>query len=62
MKIAAARALAEVVTPDELGPNYIVPSVFHPNVAPAVAAAVRAAAAPAKDLAGAGATGADIGP
>jgi malate dehydrogenase (oxaloacetate-decarboxylating) len=61
MLIAAARALAEVVTPDELGPNYIVPSVFHPNVASAVAAAVRAAA-PAKDLTGAAATGADNGP
>ena len=44
MLIAAARALAEVVTPEELGPNYIVPSVFHPNVASTVAAAVRDAA------------------
>ncbi len=44
MLIAAARALAEVVTADELGPNYIVPSVFHPNVASTVAAAVRDAA------------------
>ena len=32
MLAAAAKALAEVVTPDELGPNYIVPSVFHPEV------------------------------
>jgi malate dehydrogenase (oxaloacetate-decarboxylating) len=64
MLIAAARALAAVVTPDELGPNYIVPSVFHPNVAQAVAAAVRGAAspAPAKDLAGASITGADTRP
>ncbi len=44
MLTAAAGALAEVVTPDELGPNYVVPSVFHPNVASAVAAAVRDAA------------------
>jgi malate dehydrogenase (oxaloacetate-decarboxylating) len=39
--VAAARALADVVAPDELGPDYIIPSVFHPDVASAVAAAVR---------------------
>ncbi|MFC4053332.1 NAD-dependent malic enzyme [Actinomadura syzygii] len=44
MLAAAATALAEVVTPDELGPNYIVPSVFHPEVATRVAGAVREAA------------------
>jgi malate dehydrogenase (oxaloacetate-decarboxylating) len=44
MLVAAARALADVVTADELGPNYIIPSVFHPDVAAAVAAAVRGAA------------------
>jgi malate dehydrogenase (oxaloacetate-decarboxylating) len=44
MLVAAARALAGVVSPEELGPHYIVPSVFHPNVTPAVAAAVRDAA------------------
>ena len=44
MLVAAARALAGVVSPDELGPHYIVPSVFHPDVASAVAAAVRDAA------------------
>ena len=44
MLVAAARALADVVTADELGPNYIIPSVFHPDVASAVAAAVRGAA------------------
>jgi malate dehydrogenase (oxaloacetate-decarboxylating) len=44
MLIAAARALAGVVSPAELGPHYIIPSVFHPGVAPAVAAAVRDAA------------------
>ena len=40
MLIAAARALADVVTPDELNAAYIVPSVFHPDVASTVAAAV----------------------
>ena len=44
MKLAAAHAIAAVVRDDELGPNYIVPSVFNPAVAPAVAGAVRAAA------------------
>ena len=40
MLIAAARALAGVVSPDELNAAYIVPSVFHPDVASTVAAAV----------------------
>ena len=40
MLIAAARALADVVTADELNAAYIVPSVFHPDVSSAVAAAV----------------------
>jgi malate dehydrogenase (oxaloacetate-decarboxylating) len=44
MLVAAARALARVVSPGELSPHYIIPSVFHPNVASAVAAAVRDAA------------------
>jgi malate dehydrogenase (oxaloacetate-decarboxylating) len=44
MLAAAATALAEVVTPEEIGPNYIVPSVFHPDVATRVAGAVREAA------------------
>ena len=44
MLVAAARALAGVVSPAELGPHYIIPSVFHPEVASAVAAAVRDAA------------------
>ena len=44
MLAAAARALAGVVSPAGLGPHYIVPSVFHPDVASAVAAAVRDAA------------------
>ncbi|WP_067124943.1 NAD-dependent malic enzyme [Microtetraspora malaysiensis] len=44
MLLAAAKALAAVVTDEELGPNYIIPSVFHPDVAGAVAAAVRESA------------------
>jgi malate dehydrogenase (oxaloacetate-decarboxylating) len=44
MKLAAAHAIASVVKPDELSPEYIVPSVFNRDVAPAVAAAVSAAA------------------
>jgi len=40
MKVAAARAIAEVITPDELRAEYIIPSVFNDRVAPAVAAAV----------------------
>ena len=43
MLIAAARALADVVHADELNASYIVPSVFHPDVAATVAAAVSAA-------------------
>jgi malate dehydrogenase (oxaloacetate-decarboxylating) len=42
--VAAAEAIAHVVTPDELNANYIIPSVFHADVHTAVAAAVRAAA------------------
>ncbi len=44
MKVAAGRAIAGVIQPDELGPEYIVPSVFNRDVAPAVAAAVAEAA------------------
>jgi malate dehydrogenase (oxaloacetate-decarboxylating) len=44
MLIAAAQALADVVSPDEIGPHYIIPSVFHPEVASSVAVAVRDAA------------------
>jgi malate dehydrogenase (oxaloacetate-decarboxylating) len=43
MLIAAARALAAVVSEEELHASYIVPSVFHPEVAHTVAAAVSAA-------------------
>jgi malate dehydrogenase (oxaloacetate-decarboxylating) len=41
MLLAAAHALASVVSADELGPNYIIPSVFQADVATVVAAAVR---------------------
>ena len=41
MLIAAANAIADAVTPEELNPTFIVPSVFDPTVAPAVAAAVK---------------------
>jgi malate dehydrogenase (oxaloacetate-decarboxylating) len=41
MLVAAARALADVVQAEELGPDYIIPSVFHPDVASGVAAAIR---------------------
>jgi malate dehydrogenase (oxaloacetate-decarboxylating) len=41
--IAAARALAAVVTDEELNASYIVPSVFHPDVSATVAHAVREA-------------------
>ncbi|HEX6578708.1 MAG TPA: NADP-dependent malic enzyme [Jiangellaceae bacterium] len=40
MLLAAARALAGTVNDDELNAAYIVPSVFHPGVTEAVAAAV----------------------
>jgi malate dehydrogenase (oxaloacetate-decarboxylating) len=44
MKLAAAQALAEIVTKDELGEEYITPSMFDSRVVPAVAAAVSEAA------------------
>jgi malate dehydrogenase (oxaloacetate-decarboxylating) len=44
--LAAARALAGVVSDDELNAAYIVPSVFHPEVTKVVAAAVEQAARP----------------
>ncbi|HTZ63888.1 MAG TPA: NAD-dependent malic enzyme [Solirubrobacteraceae bacterium] len=40
MKMVAAHAIADIVTDDELGEDYIIPSVFNRDVAPAVAAAV----------------------
>ena len=44
MKVAAGQALAAVIADDELGPEYVIPSVFNRDVAPAVAAAVAEAA------------------
>ena len=49
MAIAAAQAIADVVGADKINPTVIVPSVFDPRVAPAVAAAVRAAASGVAD-------------
>jgi malate dehydrogenase (oxaloacetate-decarboxylating) len=40
MKTAAARAIADVIPPEELREDYIIPSVFNREVAPAVADAV----------------------
>ncbi|MEX0868976.1 MAG: NAD-dependent malic enzyme [Nitriliruptoraceae bacterium] len=42
MKVAAARAIADVVTDEELRSTFIIPSVFNEKVVPAVAAAVEA--------------------
>jgi malate dehydrogenase (oxaloacetate-decarboxylating) len=44
MKLAAARAIASVIPESDLGPEYIIPSVFNRAVAPAVAEAVASAA------------------
>ncbi|MFA9431771.1 NAD-dependent malic enzyme [Egicoccus sp. AB-alg2] len=41
MKVAAARALADVVGAEELHPSHIIPSVFSDRVVPVVADAVR---------------------
>jgi malate dehydrogenase (oxaloacetate-decarboxylating) len=40
-ELAAARAIADAVTPEQRNASYIVPSVFDPAVAKTVAAAVR---------------------
>jgi malate dehydrogenase (oxaloacetate-decarboxylating) len=44
MLVAAAEAIADCVSAEELNASYIVPSVFDPRVAPAVAEAVAATA------------------
>ena len=44
MKIAAARAIAGLIPDHELREDYVIPGVFDPKVAPAVAAAVAKAA------------------
>ena len=44
MKMAAAQALAELIRPEELSADYIIPAAFDPRVGPAVAEAVARAA------------------
>jgi malate dehydrogenase (oxaloacetate-decarboxylating) len=44
MKLAAAEALADLISPEDLRPDYVIPSPFDPRVAPAVSEAVAAAA------------------
>lgn len=44
MKLAAANAIADIIAPEELHPDYIIPSVFDRRVAEAVAARVEDAA------------------
>ena len=44
MKMAAARALAGLISDEELSEDYIIPKAFDPRVGPAVAAAVAQAA------------------
>ena len=44
MKVAASHALADLVEPDNLGPDHIIPAAFDPRVGPAVSKAVAEAA------------------
>ena len=44
MKVAAANALANLISDEELNENYIIPAAFDPRVGPAVAKAVAEAA------------------
>ena len=44
MKIAAAHALADLVSDEELNPEYILPAAFDPRVCDAVATATAKAA------------------
>ena len=44
MLVAAANAISDCVSPEQLNANFIVPSVFDPRVVTSVAAAVRASA------------------
>ena len=44
MKMAAAQALADLVSPEELSADYIIPAAFDKRVGPAVAKAVAEAA------------------
>jgi malate dehydrogenase (oxaloacetate-decarboxylating) len=57
MKMVAAHAIADIVRDEELREDYIIPSVFNRDVAPAVAAAVAAEARSS----GAAAAGAEVG-
>jgi malate dehydrogenase (oxaloacetate-decarboxylating) len=57
MKVAAARAIAEVVAPDELREDYVIPSVFNRDVASAVADAVSSEARRTGDDRGGGTIG-----
>jgi malate dehydrogenase (oxaloacetate-decarboxylating) len=49
MKVAAARAIADVIANDGVAEDYVVPSVFDRRVVPAVAAAVRASVSPGRN-------------
>ena len=44
MKLAAAYAIADLVSAEELNPEFVIPDAFDPRVGKAVAAAVSAAA------------------
>ena len=44
MKVAAAHALADLISDEELNADYIIPAAFDPRVGPAVAKAVADAA------------------
>ncbi len=60
MKLAAAHAIASLVSPAELGPEYIIPSTFHPQVGKAVARAVKKAAKESGVIRKRSATGAQL--
>ncbi len=44
MQLAAAQAIAETIEEQHLNPDYIIPSVFDPSIAPKISAAVQEAA------------------
>lgn len=44
MKAAAVYALADLIKPEELNPDYVTPDAFDPRIAPSIAAAVAKAA------------------
>ncbi len=44
MKLAAARALAEVIPEEELSEDYVIPSLFDERIVPTMAEAVAEAA------------------